>query len=54
MSQYTEFRSANTSPTMRVDVGGTRFAYREFGPRVGVPVIFLHHFNAVWTTGTPV
>jgi pimeloyl-ACP methyl ester carboxylesterase len=47
MSQYTESRSANTSPTMRVDVDGTRFAYREFRPSTGVPVVFLHHFTAV-------
>ena len=45
--EHTEFRSANTSPTMGVDVGGTRFAYREFGPSTGVPVVFLHHFTAV-------
>ena len=47
MSQHTEFRSANTSPTKSVDVGGTRFAYREFGPSTGIPVVFLHHFTAV-------
>ncbi|WP_051574145.1 alpha/beta fold hydrolase [Mycobacterium sp. URHB0044] len=47
MSQHTEIRSANTSPTKGVEVGGTRFAYREFGPNTGVPVIFLHHFTAV-------
>ena len=28
MSQHTEPRNANTSPTMSVDVGGTRFAPR--------------------------
>jgi pimeloyl-ACP methyl ester carboxylesterase len=47
MSQYTGPRSANTSPTMNMDVGGTRFAYRQFGPDTGVPVVFLHHFTAV-------
>jgi pimeloyl-ACP methyl ester carboxylesterase len=47
MSQDTEPISANTSPTMSVDVGGTRFAYRQFGPDTGVPVVFLHHFTAV-------
>lgn len=31
------------SPTRSVDVGGTRFAYRELGPDTGVPVIFLNH-----------
>ena len=47
MSQHTEFSSANTSPTLDVDVDGTRFAYREFGPSTGIPVVFLHHFTAV-------
>ena len=47
MSQHTEFRSANTSPTKGVEVDGTRFAYREFGPSTGIPVVFLHHFTAV-------
>lgn len=47
MSRHTNLRSANTSPTMGVAVEGTRFAYREFGPSTGVPVVFLHHFTAV-------
>ncbi len=47
MSRHTKLRSANTSPTMGVAVEGTRFAYREFGPSTGVPVVFLHHFTAV-------
>jgi pimeloyl-ACP methyl ester carboxylesterase len=34
-------------PTQTVDVGGTRFAYRELGPEGGVPVVFLHHLMAV-------
>lgn len=37
--------SART-PTSHVDAGGTRFAYREFGPRSGVPLVLLHHFTA--------
>lgn len=37
--------SART-PTRHVDAGGTRFAYREFGPRSGVPLVLLHHFTA--------
>lgn len=32
--------------TKRVDVGGTRFVYRELGPDTGVPVIFLNHLAA--------
>src|ERR1700758_4388493 len=47
MSQYTAPTSANTSPTTGIDVDGTRFAYREFGPSTGVPLVFLHHFTAV-------
>jgi pimeloyl-ACP methyl ester carboxylesterase len=47
MSQYTAPTSANTSPTMGIEVDGTRFAYREFGPSTGVPLVFLHHFTAV-------
>ena len=31
------------APTAYVDVGGTRFAYRQLGPDTGVPVIFLNH-----------
>jgi len=47
MNQQTEPRRANTSPTLGVYVDRTRFAYREFGPKTGVPVVFLHHFTAV-------
>ena len=35
------------TPTHTVSVGGTPFAYREFGPRTGVPLVLLHHFTAV-------
>src|SRR4051812_12774171 len=35
------------APTQTIDVGGTAFAYRELGPRGGVPLVFLHHFTAV-------
>ena len=40
-------RNANNAPTLHVDIDGTRFAYREFGPSMGVPLVFLHHFTAV-------
>lgn len=33
-------------PTKTVDVGGTKFAYRELGPERGVPIIFLNHLAA--------
>lgn len=32
--------------TQTVDVWGTKFAYRELGPKTGVPVIFLNHLAA--------
>lgn len=35
------------TPTHTIDVGGTSFAYRQLGPRGGVPLVFLHHFTAV-------
>src|SRR5213078_355948 len=34
------------APTKRIDVGGTKFAYRQLGPNAGVPVIFLNHLAA--------
>ena len=30
-----------------ISVGGTRFAYRELGPRGGVPLVMLNHWGAV-------
>ena len=39
--------------TQTVDVGGTRFAYRDLGPRNGVPVIFLTHLTAVLDNWDP-
>jgi pimeloyl-ACP methyl ester carboxylesterase len=34
------------APTKGVDVGGTKFVYRQLGPDTGVPVIFLNHLAA--------
>ena len=34
------------APTRSVDVGGTKFVYRELGPDAGVPVIFFNHLAA--------
>jgi pimeloyl-ACP methyl ester carboxylesterase len=34
------------APTKTVDVGGTKFVYRELGPVTAVPVIFLNHLAA--------
>lgn len=36
-----------STPTTRIDVDGTSFAYRELGTPGGVPVVFLHHLTAV-------
>jgi pimeloyl-ACP methyl ester carboxylesterase len=34
------------APTTSVNVGGTKFIYRQLGPDTGVPVIFLNHLAA--------
>jgi pimeloyl-ACP methyl ester carboxylesterase len=35
------------SPTQTIDVEATAFAYRDVGPRGGVPVVLLNHWGAV-------
>ena len=40
-------KTANNAPTQFIQVDRTQFAFREFGPREGVPVVLLHHFTAV-------
>ncbi|WP_145145373.1 alpha/beta fold hydrolase [Roseomonas gilardii] len=35
-----------TAPNQLVEVAGTRFAYRRFGPDAGVPVVLLNHWGA--------
>lgn len=35
------------APTKSVDVAGTKFVYRQLGPKDGVPVIMLNHWGAV-------
>lgn len=37
----------SVTPNKTVDVDGTSFTYRDVGPRIGTPVIFLHHLTAV-------
>lgn len=34
------------APNLSISVGGTAFAYRDLGPRGGVPVILLNHLGA--------
>jgi pimeloyl-ACP methyl ester carboxylesterase len=35
------------APTLSIDARGTTFAYRDLGPRTGVPLILLNHWGAV-------
>ena len=49
-------RTANSSLTLRIDVGGTRFAYRELVRTTGVPFVFLPaplHCASASATGGP-
>src|SRR5919198_4693056 len=41
------------SPTRTVSAGGVEFAYRELGPKAGVPVIFLVHLAGVLDNWDP-
>lgn len=46
----TSYRDA---PTRTISAGGVEFAYRDLGPRDGVPVIFLVHLAAVLDNWDP-
>lgn len=51
MTKARASKGANTmtskdAPTRTIKAGGVEFAYREFGPRGGVPLVFLHHLGA--------
>jgi pimeloyl-ACP methyl ester carboxylesterase len=41
------------APTYTINAGGVEFAYRELGPRTGVPVVFLTHLAAVLDNWDP-
>jgi pimeloyl-ACP methyl ester carboxylesterase len=41
------------APTQTINAGGVDFAYRQLGPRTGVPVIFLTHLAAVLDNWDP-
>jgi len=41
------------APTHTIKAGGVEFAYRQLGPRTGVPVVFLTHLAAVLDTWDP-
>ncbi|MGA5361406.1 alpha/beta fold hydrolase [Streptomyces purpurascens] len=45
--------SYKSAPTRTVAAGGVTFAYRELGPRTGVPVVFLTHLAAVLDNWDP-
>jgi len=45
--------SYKNAPTRAVTAGGVTFAYRELGPRSGVPVVFLTHLAAVLDNWDP-
>jgi pimeloyl-ACP methyl ester carboxylesterase len=40
-------------PTHTIKAGGVEFAYRQLGPRTGVPVVFLPHLAAVLDNWAP-
>ncbi|XUY28676.1 alpha/beta fold hydrolase [Agrobacterium sp. rho-8.1] len=35
------------APNQRIAVGGVPFAYRELGPKEGIPIVLLNHWGAV-------
>jgi pimeloyl-ACP methyl ester carboxylesterase len=35
------------APNLSISIEGTTFAYRDLGPRSGVPLVFLNHWGAV-------
>ena len=41
------YSTSKKAVTKTVEVEGTPFAYREAGPTIGIPLVFLHHFTAV-------
>ena len=41
------------TPTHTINAGGVEFAYRQLGPRTGVPVVFLTHLAAVLDNWDP-
>jgi pimeloyl-ACP methyl ester carboxylesterase len=42
-----------TAPTQYVDVKGTKFAYRSFGEKGGIPIVFLQHFTGTMDNWDP-
>lgn len=46
MTELLSTRSQRTAPTLGISVAGTRFAYRELGPRTEIPLVVLTHLGA--------
>jgi pimeloyl-ACP methyl ester carboxylesterase len=46
-ANVTTSQTFKTTETQSIEVDGTKFVFRELGPKGGVPVIFLHHLTAV-------
>ncbi len=42
-----------TAPTLHVQAGGIRFAYRKLGAESGVPLVFLQHFTGTMDAWDP-
>lgn len=49
----TENFTAATVPTNYVDVNGTKFAYRRFGNKAGLPLVHLQHFTGTMENWDP-
>ncbi|MFG2953628.1 alpha/beta fold hydrolase [Streptomyces sp. NPDC048291] len=45
--------SYKNAPTSTVTAGGVTFAYRDLGPRSGIPVVFLNHLAGVLDNWDP-
>ncbi|MEU6352687.1 alpha/beta hydrolase [Streptomyces sp. NPDC047072] len=45
--------SYQNAPTRTLTVGGVTYAYRDLGPRTGVPVVFITHLAAVLDNWDP-
>ena len=45
--------SYKNAPTRTITAGGVTFAYRELGPKSGIPVVFLTHLAAVLDNWDP-
>jgi len=44
----------SVTPNRAVTEGGTSFAHRHIGPRIGIPILLLDHPGATWATAPAV